>query len=254
MTFPRTAVELHLLGKDTIVSSPNITVFYNHGQEYFRRPLSREGDFCEWFNFYPPLLQEVIQLYDPSVVEREKRPFLQSHAPLATRWLLLQRRLVDYLLTNTVIDHLWVDEMVLVLLEGIISDSFQAAGHSAPRKKRNTTRIHRALVIEAQKLLELRYRQPFTLSQLAKSLHSSPFHLSRIFRQQTGYTIHQYLEHLRLRTALERLPAYQNNLTTLALDIGYKSHSHFTHAFRRTFGLPPSQMSYQGALAHLQLA
>lgn len=248
ITFPRTAVELHLLGRGTVIGSPNIAVFYNHGQEYFRQQLSPEGDFCEWFNFSPRLLREVVELYDPRAAEEWKRPFSHTHAPLSSRWHLLQRSLVDHILNAPFLDSFWVDEMATVLLKGIISDSYEARGQTAKRQKRNTQHTHRALTIEAQLFLQERFHQPLTLAQLAAALHSSPFHLARIFRQQTGYTIHQYLENLRLRTALERLPAFRNDLTTLALDVGYKSHSHFTHAFHRAFGLPPSQMSYQTAL------
>jgi AraC-like DNA-binding protein len=40
--------------------------------------------------------------------------------------------------------------------------------------------------------------------------------------------------------ALERLDAGERDLTRLALDLGYSSHSHFTDAFRRSFGVTPS--------------
>ena len=51
--------------------------------------------------------------------------------------------------------------------------------------------------------------------------------------------IHRYLVQLRLARALVELP-HTNDLTMLALDLGFSSHSHFTAAFRRAFGSPPS--------------
>lgn len=237
-----------MLGKGIIIGTPNIAVFYNYGQEYFRRKLANEGDFCEWFNFSPSLLREVIGLYDPTVAERGKRPFIHTHAPLGTYWHLLQRNIIEHLLHVPSPDAFWVNEMALILLGGIIHDSFQVRGFAPQKRKRSTKRQHNMLAIEAQKLLQKNLRQPITLAQLAKALYTSPFHLARIFRQQTGYTIHRYLENLRLRTALEQLPIYKNDLTTLALESGYKSHSHFTHAFHRAFGLPPSIMNYKQAL------
>jgi AraC-like DNA-binding protein len=45
---------------------------------------------------------------------------------------------------------------------------------------------------------------------------------------------------LRLARALFQLPD-ADDLTTLALDVGFSSHSHFTLAFRRAFGCTPSQ-------------
>ena len=46
---------------------------------------------------------------------------------------------------------------------------------------------------------------------------------------------------LRLRAALERI-ADGEDVATLALALGFSSHSHFTSAFRRAFGVAPSQV------------
>jgi AraC-like DNA-binding protein len=71
-------------------------------------------------------------------------------------------------------------------------------------------------------------------------VNASPFNFARIFQQQTGLPLHRYLTHLRLRAALERLPE-TDDITTLALDLGFSSHSHFTDVFRREFGKTPSE-------------
>ena len=65
-------------------------------------------------------------------------------------------------------------------------------------------------------------------------------HLARIFQQQTGVPVHRYLTQLRLRASLEQLADDVNDLTAVALDLGFSSHSHFTDAFRREFGHSPS--------------
>jgi AraC family transcriptional regulator len=67
----------------------------------------------------------------------------------------------------------------------------------------------------------------------------SVFHLCRTFRAVTGQTIHAYRTQLRLRAALERVE-YASDLSAVALDLGFSSHSHFTAAFRRAFGVTPS--------------
>jgi AraC-like DNA-binding protein len=52
--------------------------------------------------------------------------------------------------------------------------------------------------------------------------------------------LHQYLTQLRLAHALDALPS-TSDLTQLALDVGFSSHSHFTSRFRRAFGTTPSR-------------
>ena len=41
--------------------------------------------------------------------------------------------------------------------------------------------------------------------------------------------------------AAHRLAAGAPDLTSLALDLGYADHSHFTNAFRQEWGVPPSR-------------
>jgi len=95
----------------------------------------------------------------------------------------------------------------------------------------------------AKQLLADRYRELVGLDQLTRTLGTSAAHLCRCFKQQTGVTIHRYLTRLRLREALNRIDACRGELTDLALDLGFSSHSHFTAAFRREFGLPPGRLS-----------
>jgi AraC-like DNA-binding protein len=97
-----------------------------------------------------------------------------------------------------------------------------------------------ALAAEARVLIAGTFTERVTLDTLARTLGVSPFRLCRAFRQATGSTLHQHLTSLRLATALEQLPGYRERITDLALDLGFSSHSHFTHAFRTYFGCAPS--------------
>jgi AraC-like DNA-binding protein len=89
-------------------------------------------------------------------------------------------------------------------------------------------------------LLAKRLGERITLEEIARALEASPFHLARVFQTQTGVPVHRYLSRLRLRTALDRLEAGARDLTALALELNFSSHSHFTDAFRREFGFTPS--------------
>jgi AraC-like DNA-binding protein len=77
---------------------------------------------------------------------------------------------------------------------------------------------------------------------VARAVHASPFHLARVFRERAGVPIHRYLTRLRLRAAIERLADGADDLTALALDLGFSSHGHFTDTFRREFGRTPSDV------------
>ncbi len=79
-----------------------------------------------------------------------------------------------------------------------------------------------------------------SLSDVGQAVGASPAYLTDVFRREEGVALHQYLTHLRLARALAELP-HADDLTVLALDLGFSSHSHFSAVFRRVFGLTPSR-------------
>jgi AraC-like DNA-binding protein len=97
-----------------------------------------------------------------------------------------------------------------------------------------------------------RFRSTLSLAEVARAVHYSPYHLARLFRREVGVPIHRYRSRLRLGAALERLAEGADDLTALALDLGYSSHSHFSNAFRRAFGIPPGDCRRTLAPARLR--
>jgi AraC-like DNA-binding protein len=74
---------------------------------------------------------------------------------------------------------------------------------------------------------------------LAKEVNCSPFHLSRIFAQETGLTIPRYLRMLRIEKASELLRQGKGNVTEAAFAVGYSSLSAFNQAFVEITGCCP---------------
>jgi len=66
---------------------------------------------------------------------------------------------------------------------------------------------------------------------------------TRLFREQTGMSLAEWRQHVRLLEALARLACGQP-VTTTAFDVGYESPSAFTAAFQRAFGVPPSRYGH----------
>lgn len=76
--------------------------------------------------------------------------------------------------------------------------------------------------------------------ELARRLGTSPSHLCRVFRALTDQTLHQYRLELRLRLAWLQLETAPAEMSRLAHDLGFSSHSHFSAHWRRRYGLTPS--------------
>lgn len=97
------------------------------------------------------------------------------------------------------------------------------------------------LIRRAKAFLEAEFTNRILLADVARAVGASPAHLTVLFRRVEGIPLHRYLMHLRLARALIALP-YADDLTKLALEVGFSSHSHFTAAFRRHYGVTPSKV------------
>ncbi|HXB54075.1 MAG TPA: AraC family transcriptional regulator [Vicinamibacteria bacterium] len=237
IVFPHSgAFELEQFGQRVFVD-PNQVLLLNAGAPYTtRHPIGGCDEGCA-IVLRPDLLRELSSTHEPAVAARPQRPFLANRTRVSARAALLQRWLFRGLAGAQPLDALVIQESTLALADEVLG--------SIPRQRRPTVgaaaqRRQRDLVEAARQLIADSYRQSLTLDRLAAQLETSPFHLCRLFREQTGFSIHRYLVRLRLQEALSRLDEAHGSLTGLALDLGFSSHSHFTSAFRRHFGVPPS--------------
>lgn len=239
MVFPRTSVTITHAGKEPVLADPNTVMFYNDKQIYSRGKLSEQGDLCEWFGIDHRRIADAIRPFHPQVDDHPCTPFEFTHGPSDSISYLMQRMVIDHILNYSLPDHLFIEETVLSVLHRVAVNSYRQRGISA---QRGTPAHEREIVNAIREILAKQFNQNISLEQIAAQLNYSPFHLCRIFQKHTGQSIHQYLKHLRLRISLDYVTQSGMDLTNLALKIGFSSHSHFTEAFRKTFGMPPSAM------------
>jgi len=82
----------------------------------------------------------------------------------------------------------------------------------------------------------------WTVAKLAKLANLSPFHLCHVFREMVGTSIYDYVMHERLAYALDAVLDSGADLTAIAFEAGFASHSHFTARFRKFFGCTPTAL------------
>jgi AraC family transcriptional regulator len=117
------------------------------------------------------------------------------------------------------------------------------------RGRRGTGARVRRRIDEACAALGSELADQITLTDLARMLQVSPYHLARQFRARTGMTIHAYREQLRLRAAAALCLADRDaRLDDIAAAVGFSSHSHLTARFHRSFGVSPSVVRLQAPI------
>ncbi|UKS27560.1 AraC family transcriptional regulator [Paenibacillus sp. HWE-109] len=72
-------------------------------------------------------------------------------------------------------------------------------------------------------------------------------HLSFLFKDQLGMTIHQYLTHTRIEQAKIRIMAGDQTLTAIAEQVGYSSIYLFSRSFKAHVGVMPSMFMAMNA-------
>ncbi len=276
LVFVRTGVFLKhdgARGQRTLVAEPAHVLLVNRDEPYRTSHPADGGDACTTLTFPAAVALDAVRSLDRRAGERPGTPFSFPHAPLTAEAALSLRALRRLLRPRmarvpaapghgpdtapvgwsdgiaaaaaTAGRALRIEEEALSLLARVLRDGYSVRGVRLSCRRADTARGRRELVERAKAVLAADPGRRHTLAELAGDMAISPFHLTRVFREITGMPMHQYLLRLRLATSLERLDAGDTNLSALALALGFSSHSHFSAAFRKAFGITPTEFSAQ---------
>jgi AraC-like DNA-binding protein len=229
-----------------MITDVNHLLFFNRNQPYQITHPRPGKDASTIITLADSHLMAAIAPFDASVEERIGRPFLTGYTLLDPRQQLEKHRLLQVLASVQSFDPLAIEEVILLFVHDIFATPY--AEHAADISKK-----HQDTVQQVQQFLNEHYCNPLSLATIASAVHYSSFTLCRIFKQNTGLTIHQYLTRLRLSVALEWLMAEpQQAIGEIGIQLGFYSHSHFTAAFSQAFAISPSAFRQQASTTALR--
>jgi AraC-like DNA-binding protein len=244
--FPRTSVWIQHDGAGPFVADPNVVPFYNRARPYRRRAISPQGDRTDWFGVAPELLRDALAQHDPDAADDPDRLFRFGFGPATSRTYAWQRAVFDHVVSHDMPDSLLVEESVVGLLDDVLGNAYRRPPCPKARCR------HLEIVERVREYLATTFAQPVQLPGIARAAGVSVFHLCRVFKASSGWTLHQYRNQLRLRASLELL-GESDDILAVAIELGYSSHSHFTAAFRAAFDLSPSQWRAQSSRTRARL-
>lgn len=228
-------------GRVQATADVNQAMFFSKNTVYQVSHPVDHGDRGTSFVVAQSILTDIVRELDPGIDEHPDAPFPFLTGPCEPEVFRRHRDFVRRLENKDEhpLEPLWADVTGLQLMADVLEAAYTR--HGMKRKRRATTTADHAARTEAAKAyLSAHMAESVSLEDVAAAVHASPFNFARIFQHQTGLPVHRYLTLLRLRASLELVAASSADLTSVALDLGFSSHSHFTEVFRREFGETPS--------------
>lgn len=87
--------------------------------------------------------------------------------------------------------------------------------------------------------IEAHYAEEVSLDQLAERLHLSKFYVSRVFHEETGSHITDYLTARRIKQACRLLQSTVQSIEHVGNEVGFPNVSYFIHMFKKVVGTTP---------------
>jgi len=229
LVFPYRGVFVrHVAGVSTVAEA-NQLLFFNDGQEYAVSHPVEGGDACLSIAIDQELLRELSpadQLADgAATVFRAARRGIDPRAQALVA-------LLRHGLSQGAIETLEAETLVLTLVRRSLGERTSHAPASSYGRQK--------LVDRTKLLLATDPARRWTLAEIAREIGVSPVYLTQVFAQVEGIPLYRYQLRLRLARALDLL-ADGDDLTTLGLQLGFSSHSHFSAAFRQLYGRTPAE-------------
>ena len=230
LVFPYRGTYIRHVGQDNAVADANQLILFNRGEAYQISHPVVGGDASLSLALEQGLLRELVP-----------KEYLRPGDDIAFR---VQRVRIDprahalvsvlrHGLSRTIAEPLQAETLILTLVR-------RALGERTSRPP-GSTQGRQRLVDRAKLAISSDPKRRWKLAEIAAEVGVSPVYLTQSFQQVEGLPLYRYHLRCRLARALDLLHQY-DDLSALALDLGFSTHSHFTSAFRQAYGRTPAEL------------
>jgi AraC family transcriptional regulator len=229
LVFPYRGVYVRHVGNEPTVAEANQVLFFNAGEGYKVSHPVEGGDASLTLILDESQLHEVAPrglLRDGAgVTFRPRRLRIDARTQVLVA-------LLRHSLREGIAEPLEAESLALTLVQRSLGPRTAKEPGASYGRKRLVDRVKLALASDLARR--------WTLPEIAAEVKGSPVYLTQVFQQVEGVPLYRYQLNMRLARALALLGEY-DDLTSLGLDLGFSSHSHFSASFRRFYGLTPTE-------------
>jgi len=229
LVFPYRGLYLRHVASEQTVADANHVLFFNADQGYQVSHPLEGGDACLSLSLSNALLAE---LAPKALLHAGENAVFRAQSQRIDARAQALVALLRHNLAHGSIEPLEAEALVLTL----VSRSLGPRTSRAP----GSTHARRRLADRVKMLLASDLSRRWTLAEIGAQIGCSAVYLTQVFKQVEGVPLYRYQLQLRLARALDRLGSAED-LSALAAELGFSSHSHFANAFRQSFGRSPTE-------------
>lgn len=229
LVFPYRGVYVRHVGRIEAVADASQVLFFNEGESYHVSHPVEGGDASLSLAVSEPLLRELapreqMAAGSAAVFRRQRMRINPRTQALAA--------LLRHGLAHSVTEFLEAEMLALKLVRHAVGETSSHAGRSSHGRQK--------LVDRGKLVMSSDLGRRWSLAEIAGEVGVSPVYLTQVFQQVEGVPLYRYQLRLRLARALDLLDGCED-IARLGLDLGFSSHSHFSAAFKRTYGCTPAE-------------
>ncbi|MHA6481819.1 response regulator transcription factor [Paenibacillus sp. strain BS8-2] len=160
---------------------------------------------------------------------------------VVAKWMKLNGTSSEFMITHPSMTSL-KQRMMNAGSAGQLKASVDEALHHAESLLKEVKRHScRREVLQVIDILQKRLEDKITLDMLATSVNVTESYLCRIFKQDTGKSIFQYMNELKINRAIELLKQRDSRVKEVAVSVGIDDPFYFNRLFKKMIGLSPSE-------------
>ncbi len=172
---------------------------------------------------------------EEDILERlEFRDATALNRPLVATDVPLFEQRVRLLLTEFALGGVFGDDLLSSLLTSLVASLLRAVTPAAGALRRHLSR-------EVVAYIQNRYAEPLTNESIAAHFHLHPVYLNRIFKRDTGHSLHAFLLDYRMSVAMLYLASEELPIARVGELTGYEDAARFSKAFKAHTGKTPRE-------------
>ena len=181
-----------------------------------------------WVHFYGPNLGAIYKKYQ----ERGGQPAF--HASQPERYRALLQEIYETASGEDHVRDMQLCSQLFGLLTLLMEDAWRPGAAHAIRGKRRSAQ-------EVKDYLDAHFAEKITLDALAERFYINKFYLTRVFKEEFGQSISNYLAQLRITQAKRLLRFSEESIETIALECGLADANYFARLFKKVEGVTPGE-------------